>query len=123
VTAARVHVRLAEKGLLVRGPEEPGAVAVVRVGPRGPDEGMLLEILVAAVPGATPADVRVFVVTENADPVALTRVGPIEVTRATAGLTRVVLVVALAVIVVLAAGLIVAGLRLRRLRRERGSES
>jgi cell division protein FtsL len=51
----------------------------------------------------------------------LARVGPIEVTRATAGLARVMFVVALAAIVVLAAGLIFAGLRLWRLRREIGS--
>jgi type III secretory pathway lipoprotein EscJ len=123
VTAARVHVRLAERGLLARGSEEPGAVAVVRVGAQGPEEAMLREILIAAVPGAAPEDVRVFLVPDKADPVALSRVGPLEVTRATAGLTRAVLAVAFLAIVVLAAGLIVAGLRLRRLRRERGSSS
>jgi type III secretory pathway lipoprotein EscJ len=121
VTEARVHVRLAERGLLARSPEEPGAVAVVRVDQRAPDERMLHDVLVAAVPGAAPADVRVFVVREPADPVALVRVGPIEVTRATAALTRAVIVVAFIAIVVLAAGLIIAGLKLRRLRRERES--
>jgi type III secretory pathway lipoprotein EscJ len=121
VTAARVHVRLAEKGLLARGAAaEPGAVAVVRVDGRGPDAGMLREIVAAAVPGAAPEQVKVFVTPERADPAALERVGPIEVTRATAGLTRVAIAVALVAIVVLAAGLILAGLRLRRLRRAGG---
>jgi len=118
VTAARVHVRLAERGLLSRGPTEPSAVAVVRVDERGPEAKVLRDILAAAVPGAAAKDVRVFVVPERAAAVVLARVGPIEVTRATAGLTRALVVVALAAIVVLAAGLIAAGLRLRRLRRE-----
>jgi len=118
VTEARVHVHIAERGMLVRSPAKPGAVAVVRVDARGPDERMLRDVLIAAVPGAAPDDVRVFVVTERVDPVALVRVGPIEVTRATAALTRAVIAVAFFAIVVLAAGLIVAGLRLRRLRRE-----
>jgi type III secretory pathway lipoprotein EscJ len=121
VTAARVHVRLAERGILSRGADEAGAAAVVRVDGRGPDAKMVRDIVVAAVPGASQDAVRVFVVPEKGAGVELARVGPIEVTRATAGLTRAILVIALAAIVVLAAGLIVAGLRLRRLRREPGS--
>ena len=121
VAAARVHVRLAERGLLARGPAKPQAVAVIRAGAERPDEKTIRDVLVAAVPGAAPEDVRVFIVPGDASVAALVRVGPLEVSRATAGLTRVVLIMALAAIVVLAAGLILAGLGLRRLRaRDRG---
>lgn len=120
VIAARVHVRLAERGLLARADAEPGATAVVRVGGTGPDAAMLRDVVAAAVPGASPEDVRVFVVREEDAAGVLVRVGPLEVSRATAGMTRAVLVIALVAIVVLAAGLIAAGIRLRRLRRESG---
>jgi type III secretory pathway lipoprotein EscJ len=121
VGSARLHVRLAERGLLSRGASKPSAVAVVSVEAQGPDEEMLRDVVTAAVPGAAPEDVRVFVVPARNTTLELARVGPIEVTRATAGLARAMLVVALAAIVVLAAALIFAGLRLRRLRREIGS--
>jgi type III secretory pathway lipoprotein EscJ len=121
VRAARLHVSLAERGLLSRSVSKPSAVAVVRVGTRGPDEKMLRDIVTAAVPGAAPEDVRVFVVPADDTAMELARVGPIEVTRATAGLARVMFGVALAAIVVLAAGLIAAGVWLWRLRREIGS--
>ena len=66
VAAARVHVRLAERGLLTRGPEKPQAVAVIRADTEGPDEKTIRDILTAAVPGAAPEDVRVFVVPMDA---------------------------------------------------------
>jgi type III secretory pathway lipoprotein EscJ len=121
VIAARVHVRLAERGLLARSAAETGATAVVRVRGTGPpDAAMLRDVVAAAVPGASPEEVRVFVVREEDAAGALVRVGPLEVSRATAGMTRAVLIIALVAIVVLAAGLIAAGIRLRRLRRESG---
>ena len=116
VTAARVHVRLAERGLLSRGSERSGAVAVVRVDERIADAKVLRDIVTAAVSGAKPEDVQVFLVPEKNVAVELARVGPIEVSRATAGMARAVVIVALLAIVVLAAGLIFAGVRLWRLR-------
>jgi type III secretory pathway lipoprotein EscJ len=118
VTAARVHVRLAERGLLARGAAEPGAVAVVRFSEPRPDEAQLREILAAAVPGAEASAIEVVLVPDpSAAAIELARVGPIEVTRATAGLARAIFIAALIAIVVLAAGLIFAGLRLRRERK------
>jgi type III secretory pathway lipoprotein EscJ len=121
VTAARVHVQLAERGLLVRSAARPGAVAVVRVDSREPDEGILRGIVQSAAPFAAPEDVRVIVVPEKAAaPPAVVRVGPFEVAAGSAGALRAAFAAALALVALLSTGLILAGLRLRRLRGQGG---
>jgi type III secretory pathway lipoprotein EscJ len=107
VTAARVHVRLAEKGLLVRSESKPGAVAVVRVDERNPDVATLREIVRAAAPGAAAEDVRVIAVAERA-PAA----------RSDGSLERlkIALAVAFSLVAALSVGLIATGVRLRRSR-------
>lgn len=121
VAAARVHVRLAERGLLLRGAAEPGAVAVVRVDARNPSKETLEAIVAGALPGIEPRALRIVVLRDEAAPEpAVVRVGPFSVAAGSAFALRAALGAAFAVVAILSIALILAGLRLRRLRERDG---
>ena len=82
-----------------------------------PDAIRVRELTTAAIPDLDPGAVRVFVSTTTPATDDMVDLGPFQVTAASAGRARGVLGGLLALCLVLAGGLVFAGVRLRRLRR------
>lgn len=121
VEAARVHLELADRSLWSRDRDaEPSAAVALRVAEgAAPKEDRIRELTAAAIPGLEPEAVEVFVAEQpGAKPVEIVRIGPLRVAADSATEARALLGALLAVCLLLAAVLIHAGLRLRRLRRE-----
>ena len=117
---ARVHLSLADRSLLSRDREaESRAAIVLRGSGQGapPTVGRVRAIAAASVRGLSADQVEVFVTAAETDPVETVAVGPIEVTAGSAATARAIVGGLLGVCLLLAAGLIYAGVRIRRLRR------
>jgi type III secretory pathway lipoprotein EscJ len=120
VAEARVHLSLADRSLLSRDRQaESKAAIVIRPSGRGdpPPADRLRAIAAAAVRGLSTERVEVFYTQGGPQPLETVRVGPLEVAAGSATVARAVLGGLLGVCLVLAAGLIYAGIRLRRMRR------
>lgn len=121
VAAARVHLTLADRSLLSRDrkAEATAAVLVRTNGPAPSLDRQLVELACAAVEGLEPRNVKVFV-TQEKIPVTRTEfVGPIEVVSSSVSAARGIIGALLGACILLAAGLIYAGIKLRRRRRSR----
>jgi type III secretory pathway lipoprotein EscJ len=119
VEDARVHLSLADRSLLSRDPEaESRAAVVLRFSGRGdpPAADQVRAIAAAAIGGLEAEQVEVFATGIGSAGEETVRVGPIEVAAGSAGTARAVLGGLLGVCLLLAAGLIYAGWRLRRMR-------
>lgn len=120
VVDARVHLSLADRSLLSRDRKSESTAAVV-IRASGPGEPSLGEqvraIAAAAVPGLAADRVEVFEARSEQAAVETVRVGPIEVAASSAAVARGVLGGLLGVCLLLACGLVYAGLELRRRRR------
>ncbi len=118
VHAARVHVSLAKPGGFGLEPKAPGsAIVVLRADPATvPDVGTVARLAAGAVPGLPAENVDVQVHAEPAACPDLVSIGPVRVTRETAALVRFGIAALLVVCLGLAAGMLLVGLRLRRLR-------
>ena len=121
VADARVHLSLADRSLLSRDREaESEAVVVLHTSGQGdpPSEARIRDIAAAAIGGLEAAQVEVFFVEAGQAAQETVRVGPIEVAAGSASTARAILGGLLGVCLLLAAGLIYAGIKLRRTRRE-----
>ncbi len=121
VKAARVHLTLADRSLLSRDREvEATAAVLVRTnGPAPSLDRQLVELACAAIEGLEPRNVKV-IVTQDKVPVTLTEfVGPIEVVSSSVSAARAIIGALLGACILLAIGLIFAGIKLRRWRRLR----
>ncbi|MBW2278084.1 MAG: hypothetical protein JRF63_11355 [Deltaproteobacteria bacterium] len=119
VTDARVHLSLADRSLLSRDREvESKAAIVIRVNRQGdpPNADRVSAIAAAAVRGLAAEHVEVFFTEDAVEPVETVHVGPIEVAAESAATARAILGGLLGVCLLLAAGLIYAGIKIRRLR-------
>lgn len=118
VRAARVHLSLPARMGFSREPAPPGSATIVlradpAVVPGAPE---IARLAAGAVPGLPVENVEVQV---HAEPVAcpeLVSIGPVRVTRETAILARLGVAALLVVCLGLATGMMLIGLRLRRLR-------
>jgi len=121
VQAARVHLTLADRSLLSRDREvEATAAVIVRTnGPAPSLDRQLVELACAAIEGLEPSNVKV-IVTQEKIPVTRTEfVGPIEVVSSSVSAARAIIGALLGACILLAIGLIFAGIKLRRWRRLR----
>lgn len=121
VKAARVHLTLADRSMLSRDrkAESTAAVLVRTNGPAPSLDRQLVELACAAVEGLESRNVKVFV-TEEKIPVTRTEfVGPIEVASSSVSAARAIIGALLGACILLASGLIFAGIKLRRRRRSR----
>jgi type III secretory pathway lipoprotein EscJ len=120
VAEARVHLTLADRSLLAETPTgESSAAIVVRsaAGSAAPSAAQLRALASAVVPGVDAEAVQVFATRTVQRPPQLVAVGPLTVPAETADRAHAILGGLLGLCLVLAAGLIYAGVRLRRLRR------
>lgn len=120
VADARVHLSLADRSLLSRDRRaESKAAVVIRPSGQGdsPSADRIRSIAAAAVRGLEAERVEVFFSRSDQAPVEVVEVGPLRVAAESATAARVVLGGLLGVCLILAAGLIYAGLKLRRMRR------
>ncbi|MCP4676568.1 MAG: hypothetical protein GY854_13845 [Deltaproteobacteria bacterium] len=121
VAEARVHLQLADRSLLSRDRNAPSQAAIVvkRTGKSSPEESTLRELAAAAIPDLKPGSVQVFFSGVSEPPMSTEYVGPIEVAASSARTARLCLGAMLGLVLVLALGLVAAGLKLRRLRQKR----
>ena len=119
VVQARVHLTTPARSRFGK-PDDAksgAAVLVVRDNEKTPTTDTLKAFVLAAVPELGPESVQVFFTVQRAPPAPETvSIGPNEVTRASAGMARVILGALLSICLIASAGLIGAGLKLRRLR-------
>jgi type III secretory pathway lipoprotein EscJ len=121
VAAARVHLTLADRSILSQDRKAESTVAVlVRTnGPAPSLDRQLVELACAAVEGLESQNVKIFL-TEEKVPVTRTEfVGPIEIATASVSVARAIIGALLGACILLAAGLIFAGIKLRRRRGSR----
>ena len=121
VAAARVHLTLADRSLLSRD-RKAEATAAVLVRTNGPApflDRQIAELACAAVEGLEPRNVKVFVTQEKVPVTRTEFVGPIEVASSSVSTARAIIGALLGACILLAAGLIFAGIKLRRRRRSR----
>ena len=118
VEAARVHLSLTSESILDRdAPKESQAAIVVTRGKGSRlSEQTIRDLAVAAVPRLEPNRVRVFLNEASPPPLKLIMVGPIEVAASSAFMARFCLGGLLLLSIGLAIGLIIAGIKIRRLR-------
>jgi type III secretory pathway lipoprotein EscJ len=122
IDEARVHLSLADRSLLSRDKVASSTAAILIRTSReetAPDQERIRTLAAAAIQGLESDQVKIFVTGPSAPPVETVWVGPLEVAAGSAGAARAVLGGLLGVCILLAVGLIVAGIRLRRLRRRR----
>ncbi len=122
VAEARVHIYLADTSLLSRDrqAESQAAVLVRRLGNNGPNEAKVRAFVLAAIPGLKSSNVSVFFSGSQQEPALKTVfVGPIEVAVSSASTAKICLGGLLVLSLVLAIGLIGAGLKLRANRLKR----
>ena len=119
VVRARVHLTLPSSSILTkRGPEKSGAaVLVVRDNPTQPTREEILRFVRAARPELNPSSIAVFLTTEIPAKPSTVFVGPVEVVASSETRARVMFAVLLGLSLIASAGLIVAGVKLRRVRR------
>ena len=121
VAAARVHLTLADRSLLSRDrkAEATAAVLVRTNGPAPSLDRQLVELACAAIEGLESRNVKVFVTQEKVPVTRTEFVGPIEVASSSVSAARAIIGALLGACILLAAGLIFAGIKLRRRRRLR----
>jgi type III secretory pathway lipoprotein EscJ len=121
VAAARVHLTLADRSLLSRDrkAEATAAVLVRTNGPVPSLDRQLTELACAAVEGLEPRNVKVFLTQEKVPVTRTEFIGPIEVVYSSVSTARAIIGGLLGACILLAVGLIFAGIKLRRRRRSR----
>lgn len=121
VEEARVHLNLPDKSLLSKDKtvESGAAILVRRNSTAGPDEAMIRDLAVAAVPGLDRSKVSVFFSGAQKRVEKTVLVGPIEVASSSAETARVLIGGLLVACLLMASGLVVAGFMLRSQRRKR----
>ncbi len=122
VKEARVHLNLADRSLLRRDrrTESRAAILVQRTyNTSGLTKGTVLELAAAAISDLKTDNVQVFFSGPSKLPPATVFIGPIEVAKSSATTAKICLGGLLGLCLVLALTLVVAGLRLRRLRRSK----
>ncbi len=113
-----VHLSLADRSLLSANPAiETSCAILINSGAQQPDQAAIKELAVAAIPGLAPARVKLFFSTRTPTVLETQFVGPIEVAQPSVMVAKIALGGLLSACLILAAGLIYAGLRLRRMRR------
>ena len=119
VVRARVHLTTPSHSILTpQSTEESGAaVVLVRDNDTHPTEAEVRAFVAAAAPSLSSDSIKVFVSTETVAPPELVRVGPIDVSEASALNARILLGALLGLCLVAAAGLILAGVKLRKMRK------
>jgi type III secretory pathway lipoprotein EscJ len=125
VADARVHLSLADRSVLSRDRQARSGAAVILVtdGAGGPGEGDVRRILTAAIPGLEGGDIEVLSRPAADAGTELVEVGPLTVHRRSAGLARGLMAGLLIACLALAAGLVFAGLRIRRLKEPAGGDA
>jgi type III secretory pathway lipoprotein EscJ len=118
VRAARVHLSLPVAAGFGREPPPPGSAVVVlrAVSALVPDPAKIAGLAAGAVPGLAAENVEISIHAEPAQCPELIPIGPVRVTRETATLARLGIAGLLLICLGLAAGMLLVGLRLRRLR-------
>ncbi len=116
VDEARVHLDLADRSLLSRNRDakSQAAIVVLRSGEDGPSEDTLRSLATSAIAGLAPERVRVFISTRTPVETETVFIGPIEVAASSVGVARACLGSLLSICLVLAVGMIVAGVKLRQ---------
>jgi type III secretion protein J len=119
VAEARVHLDLADKSILARERREQGKAAILirRARKTGPDENTVRDLAAASISGLTPAGIRVFFTGPSIPLPKTAFVGPIEVAERSAKKAKLFIGGLLILCLLLASGLVVAGVKLKRLRR------
>lgn len=118
VESARVHLSLAAESILDANAPKQSKAAIVVHSTRGGavSEQVIRQLAVAAVAGLEPSQVSVFLTTSTTSPQRTVLIGPIEVVTSSAFKARICLGGLLVLSLGLAIGLIIAGMKIRRLR-------
>jgi len=120
VVSARVHLTTPSPSSLTRRVEEKGgaAVVLVRDNPSKPSAVEVQALVAASFPSLSKETIKVFLADARVPAARTVLIGPIEVTERTAGAARVLFGGLLGLCLLASAGLIVAGLKLRKMRRQ-----
>ena len=123
VERARVHLNLADKSLASRDRDGKSKAAVLIVHGKGarPDEEKLGRLTVAAVPGLDKEHVALFFTPAEKQPIQTVFVGPIEVAKRSHTKAKLILGGLIGLCLLMAVGLIMAGYRLRKIRKSERS--
>ncbi|MCP4599694.1 MAG: hypothetical protein GY847_04005 [Proteobacteria bacterium] len=121
VDEARVHLNLADRSLLARDrrTDSRAAILIRRGHKTGLDETEVRSLAAAAISGLEPDKVKVFFSGPSKPPISTIFIGPIEVAESSAVALKLCLGSLLGLCLILALTLVVAGLKLRGLRRSK----
>ena len=120
VKTARVHLSLKDPSILSRDRDAKSraAILIVTTGKEAPEEGEIQRFAAAAIPDLSPDQVSVMIRPPKAPEPSLDDVGPFEVTTSSAGALKLTLSLLLGLTILLALGLITAGYRIRKLKKQ-----
>jgi type III secretory pathway lipoprotein EscJ len=120
VDRARVHLSLADKSLASRdrNARSKAAILIVPGASPPPAEERVKHLAQAAVPGLEGGDVAVFFTRPEKRPRQTVFIGPIEVVSTSATKLKVLMSALLGLLLVMGAGLVIAGYRLRKRRKD-----
>ncbi|MDJ0764628.1 MAG: hypothetical protein QNJ97_16740 [Myxococcota bacterium] len=115
VAEARVHLDLADRSLFSRRPEAKSSAAILirRNNAAKPTQETIKELVAAAVSDVDPNAVRVFFAQSTTHPLKTVFIGPIEVAETSATRAKLWFGGLIGLSLVLAAGLVFAGIKLR----------
>jgi type III secretory pathway lipoprotein EscJ len=118
VAEARVHLNLADKSILSRDREKKSkaAILVKRSQKTGPDESTVRNLAAASISDLEPGDISVFFSGPSTLETKTALIGPIEVTEQTVKKAKLIIGGLLILCLVLAVGLVAAGIKLKRLK-------
>lgn len=120
VEKARVHLSLATDSIFARPGEKESraAILVQTIGTeRLPSEGDIRKLIAASVAGLNPDQIAIFFSPSKKTEIKTVHIGPVEVVASSASKARLVLGGLLILCIVMAVCLILAGIRIRTLRR------
>jgi type III secretory pathway lipoprotein EscJ len=120
VGKARVHLSLATDSIFARpGEKESKAAILVQTiqTERAPSEGEIRKLVAASVAGLNPDQIEIFLSPTKKNEPQTVYIGPVEVVKSSAPKARLVVGGLLLLCIVMAVGLILAGIRIRALKR------